>query len=174
MPSSALLQMESRPELWGKYAYVLNRLQGVLRESGLDMLAVSPLPSSASLTTLAQATARSGGCAGAGVGGASGGRSLPPTAIRMEDTHLGQLRGELLGQLLGLEASLADRKGPAGTAAGEVAFPKVGGGRHAWPPPPPPPHPLTQGCQVYLSACLATALPLPWLPCFFVRDVLLY
>lgn len=31
-----VVQAEARPELWGKYAYALNRLQGLLRDIGLD------------------------------------------------------------------------------------------------------------------------------------------
>lgn len=40
--------------------------------------------------------------------------------------HLASLRLELARQLQVLEIALADRRGPPGTAAGEVAFPKVG------------------------------------------------
>jgi len=39
--------------------------------------------------------------------------------------HLAALRLELARQLQVLEIALADRRGPPGTAAGEVAFPKV-------------------------------------------------
>lgn len=39
--------------------------------------------------------------------------------------HLATLRLELARQLQVLELALADRRGPPGTKAGEVAFPKV-------------------------------------------------
>jgi len=100
-----LCQVETRPELWGKYAYVLNKLQGFMRDSRLDsLLLASNLPS--------------------GGNGASAGLPPPGIPLSLDVMHLAQLREDVIKQLQVLEMSLADRKGPAGTAAGEVAFPK--------------------------------------------------
>ncbi|EFJ44658.1 hypothetical protein VOLCADRAFT_106319 [Volvox carteri f. nagariensis] len=50
---------------------------------------------------------------------------LPPTALRLCPKHLDLLRTELLQQLEGMEAYVLGRRGPAETAAGQVAFPKA-------------------------------------------------
>ncbi|KAM7464170.1 hypothetical protein LguiA_032291 [Lonicera macranthoides] len=104
--------MESRPELWGKYTYVLNRLQGIIEPAFskprtpmtpcfcLHVLAVCQQLSPPRITN----------------------GSLPPTAK--------QGRGKctstamLLDIIKDVEMAISCRKGRTGTAAGDVAFPK--------------------------------------------------
>lgn len=76
-----LCQSESRPELWGRYALVLNRLQWILP------------------TLTAQA--------------AEGDRNGGPLLL------------DVINMLDAIESWIKERKGPKGTGAGEVAFPKV-------------------------------------------------
>ncbi|KAK1283103.1 Ethylene-insensitive protein 2 [Acorus calamus] len=92
--------MESRPELWGKYTYVLNRLQGI-RDSAFSKprTLVSPcscldIPSEEALSGKPE-------------------RGGQPTTARM-----------LLNLIKEVEVAVASRKGRRGTAAGDVAFPK--------------------------------------------------
>ncbi|KAK1321829.1 Ethylene-insensitive protein 2 [Acorus calamus] len=92
--------MESRPELWGKYTYVLNRLQGI-RDSAFSKprTLVSPcsclgIPSREALHGKPE-------------------RGGQPTTARM-----------LLNLIKEVEVAVASRKGRRGTAAGDVAFPK--------------------------------------------------
>lgn len=59
----------------------------------------------------------------------SGLSPLPSTALHLSAQAVGRLREALLLQLALLEARLGERRGPAETAAGEVAFPKVRRGR---------------------------------------------
>ncbi|GLC33053.1 hypothetical protein PLESTB_000375800 [Pleodorina starrii] len=51
--------------------------------------------------------------------------ALPVTALRLCPQHLALLRWELLQQMEGMEASVLERRGPADTRAGQVAFPKA-------------------------------------------------
>lgn len=76
-----LCQVESRPELWGRYALVLNRLQWML-------------PALASKA-------------------ANGDRIEEPIFM------------DIANMLDSIEVWIKERKGPKGTGAGEVAFPKV-------------------------------------------------
>ncbi|OAY73287.1 protein ETHYLENE-INSENSITIVE 2 isoform X3 [Ananas comosus] len=105
--------VESRPELWGKYTYVLNRLQGILDQAfckprqslltcscieltGKDMRNLTkPLQNGQSLSTLGK-------------------------PIRGSFTTA----SVVLEIIKDVEIAVSGRKGRTGTAAGDVAFPK--------------------------------------------------
>ncbi|XP_077250722.1 ethylene-insensitive protein 2.2-like [Tasmannia lanceolata] len=105
--------MESRPELWGKYTYVLNRLQGIL-----DLAFFKPRPPISPCFCLQVS------------GGTVGKRSGPLLSDGISFTigKLNQGRTTTASMLLDLikdvEAAVSGRKGRTGTAAGDVAFPK--------------------------------------------------
>ncbi|CDY10393.1 BnaCnng02940D [Brassica napus] len=86
--------MESRPELWGKYTYVLNRLQGVI-EPAFAKLRTPMTPCFCLQIPASQQRA-----------------SKCTTAVT------------LLDLIKDVEISISCRKGRTGTAAGDVAFPK--------------------------------------------------
>ncbi|GLT25689.1 hypothetical protein SLA2020_008010 [Shorea laevis] len=102
--------MESRPELWGKYTYVLNRLQGVI-----------DLAFSRSHSPMAP-------CFCLQIPGAH--RSSPPVANVMLPPPAKPGRGKcttaamVLEMIKDVEMAVSSRKGRMGTAAGDVAFPK--------------------------------------------------
>ncbi|KAK8688882.1 hypothetical protein V6N13_087618 [Hibiscus sabdariffa] len=103
--------MESRPELWGKYTYVLNRLQGVIE------LAFSKPRSPMSPCFCLEIPAeyqKSSSPVSNGL--------LPPTAKpgRGKCTNA----TVLLDIIKDVELAISCRKGRSGTAAGDVAFPK--------------------------------------------------
>ncbi|KAB2622358.1 ethylene-insensitive protein 2-like [Pyrus ussuriensis x Pyrus communis] len=103
--------MESRPELWGKYTYVLNRLQGIIDSAFskprslmspcfcLQVPAAHQLKSSLSFSN-----------------------GIPPAAkpARGKSTTA----ATLLDIIKDVEIAISCRKGRTGTAAGDVAFPK--------------------------------------------------
>ncbi|CAH9105106.1 unnamed protein product [Cuscuta europaea] len=104
--------MESRPELWGKYTYVLNRLQGII-----DLAFFKPRsPMSPCF------------CLQLPVGHqqqptmpiSNGGLLLPAKQSRGKCTTAPML----LDLIKDIEISISSRKGRTGTAAGDVAFPK--------------------------------------------------
>lgn len=88
--------VESRPELWGKYTYVLNRLQGII-EPAFSMPR-KPLT----------------GCACLQIAG--------PVARPISGTFT--TSAEILETIRDVEIAISGRKGRSGTAAGDVAFPK--------------------------------------------------
>lgn len=104
--------MESRPELWGKYTYVLNRLQGIIEPAfSKPRTPTSPcfclqLPDSYQQ------------------------RSSPPKSLSSLPPPAKQSRGKcttaasLLDIVKDVETAISCRKGRPGTAAGDVAFPK--------------------------------------------------
>ncbi|CAK9149943.1 unnamed protein product [Ilex paraguariensis] len=104
--------MESRPELWGKYTCVLNRLQGIIDVAFLKPR--SPMVPCFCLQIPVAYQQRSSPPISNG--------SLPPPAR--------QGRGKcttaamLLDIVKDVEIAISCRKGRAGTAAGDVAFPK--------------------------------------------------
>ncbi|KAL9258187.1 Ethylene-insensitive protein 2.1-like protein [Drosera capensis] len=104
--------MESRPELWGRYTYVLNRLQGVIEMGFFKPRSPTPPCFCLQLPTAYQQ------------------RSSPPISNGKPPPLTRSLRGKLTtaGMLLeiikDIELAISSRKGRAGTAAGEVAFPK--------------------------------------------------
>ncbi|XP_010490796.1 PREDICTED: ethylene-insensitive protein 2-like isoform X3 [Camelina sativa] len=103
--------MESRPELWGKYTYVLNRLQGVIDP------AFSKLRTPMTPCFCLQIPA-------------SHQRASPPSANGMLPPAAKPAKGKcttavtLLDLIKDVEMAISCRKGRTGTAAGDVAFPK--------------------------------------------------
>ncbi|KAJ8899666.1 hypothetical protein K2173_019363 [Erythroxylum novogranatense] len=104
--------MEGRPELWGKYTYVLNSLQGIIDPafskprrplSPCFCLQVSPAYQNRSALPVSNGM-------------------LPPTAKpgRGKCTTSGML----LDLIKDVELAISCRKGRSGTTAGDVAFPK--------------------------------------------------
>jgi len=91
-----LSHVESRPELWGKYTYVLNRLQGII-EPAFSKLR-KPLTGCACLTNAAVV-----------------GKPIPGSFTTA---------AAILDVIKGVEQAVSARKGRSGTAAGDVAFPK--------------------------------------------------
>nr|AIO12155.1 ethylene insensitive 2 [Carica papaya] len=104
--------MESRPELWGKYTYVLNRLQGVI-DLAFSMPRTPMLP-----------------CFCLQIPAAHQHRSSPPISNGMLPPASKPGKGKcttsamLLDMIKDVEIAISCRKGRSGTAAGDVAFPK--------------------------------------------------
>ncbi|XP_052173506.1 ethylene-insensitive protein 2-like isoform X2 [Diospyros lotus] len=104
--------IESRPELWGKYTYVLNRLQGII-----DLAFFKPRTPMAPCLCLQ-------------IPGAHQQRSSPPISNGSLPPPAEQGRGKcttaamLLDIIKNVEIEISGRKGRTGTAAGDVAFPK--------------------------------------------------
>ncbi|CBI32746.3 unnamed protein product, partial [Vitis vinifera] len=104
--------MESRPELWGKYTYVLNRLQGIID------LAFSK-PRSPMLP-----------CFCLQIPASHQQRSSPPVSNGILPPAVKSVKGKctsaamLLEIIKDVEIAISCRKGRTGTAAGDVAFPK--------------------------------------------------
>ncbi|KAK6779558.1 hypothetical protein RDI58_021742 [Solanum bulbocastanum] len=105
--------VESRPELWGKYTYVLNRLQGIVD------LAFSKPRSPTSHCFCLQIPV-----------GLQQKASPPPISNGNLPPQAKQGRGKcttaamLLEMIKDVETAISCRKGRTGTAAGDVAFPK--------------------------------------------------
>ncbi|KAK8711997.1 hypothetical protein V6N13_147250 [Hibiscus sabdariffa] len=104
--------MESRPELWGKYTYVLNRLQGVIELAFSKPR--SPMSPCFCLEIPAEYQQKSSSPVSNGL--------LPPTSKpgRGKCTNA----TVLLDIIKDVELAISCRKGRSGTAAGDVAFPK--------------------------------------------------
>ncbi|KAG8647252.1 ethylene-insensitive protein 2 isoform X1 [Manihot esculenta] len=104
--------MESRPELWGKYTYVLNRLQGIV-----DLAFSKPRSPISPCFCLQLPSAYQR-------------RSSPPVPNGMLPPTAKPGRGKcttaamLLDLIKDVETAISCRKGRSGTAAGDVAFPK--------------------------------------------------
>ncbi|XP_072958372.1 protein ETHYLENE-INSENSITIVE 2 isoform X1 [Typha angustifolia] len=104
--------VESRPELWGKYTYVLNRLQGILEPAFSKPR--QPLTLCSCLEALAKDVKNLD--------------NLSPTGLLC--TIGKPIKGTLttasmvLDIIKDVEVSVSGRKGRTGTAAGDVAFPK--------------------------------------------------
>nr|AAR08678.1 EIN2 [Petunia x hybrida] len=105
--------MESRPELWGKYTYCLNRLQGIV-----DLAFSKPRSPTSHCFCLQIPIGRQQKSSPTPISNGS----LPPQAK--------QGRGKcttapmLLDMIKDVEMAISCRKGRTGTAAGDVAFPK--------------------------------------------------
>ncbi|XP_062117255.1 ethylene-insensitive protein 2.1 [Humulus lupulus] len=104
--------MESRPELWGKYTYVLNRLQGIV-----DVAFSKPrTPMTPCFCLHIPASAQQ--------------RFSPPVTNGMLPPAAKPAKGKcttaavLLDTIKDVEIAISCRKGRTGTAAGDVAFPK--------------------------------------------------
>ncbi|CAH9102700.1 unnamed protein product [Cuscuta epithymum] len=104
--------MESRPELWGKYTYVLNRLQGIIDLAFFKPR--SPMSPCFCLQLPAGHQQQS-------TMPISNGGLLPPA----KQSHGKFTTAPMLLDLIkDIEISISSRKGRTGTAAGDVAFPK--------------------------------------------------
>ncbi|KAG5377460.1 hypothetical protein IGI04_042056 [Brassica rapa subsp. trilocularis] len=104
--------MESRPELWGKYTYVLNRLQGVIEPAFAKLR--TPMTPCFCLQIPASHQRASPPSASNGM--------LPPAARPAKGKCTTAVT--LLDLIKDVEISISCRKGRTGTAAGDVAFPK--------------------------------------------------
>ncbi|KAJ7976947.1 ethylene-insensitive protein 2 [Quillaja saponaria] len=104
--------MESRPELWGKYTYVLNRLQGIV-DPAFSRPRSPMTPCFCLQVPLAHQQ-----------------KSSPPVSNGMLPPAAKPARGKcttaamLLDLIRDVETAISCRKGRTGTAAGDVAFPK--------------------------------------------------
>ncbi|KNA23481.1 hypothetical protein SOVF_024210 [Spinacia oleracea] len=105
--------MESRPELWGKYTYVLNRLQGVVDVAFFKPRA--PMSPCFCLQIPVSYQMRSSPPVSNGM--------LPP-ASRPVSRGKVTTAAMLLEVIKDVEIAISCRKGRSGTAAGDVAFPK--------------------------------------------------
>ncbi|KAF7818626.1 ethylene-insensitive protein 2-like [Senna tora] len=106
--------MESRPELWGKYTYVLNLLQGVI-----DPAFSKPRTVMAPCFCLQVPTAyqqKSSPPLSNGM--------LPPPPAAKPGRGKCTTSSMMLDLIKDVEIAISNRKGRTGTAAGEVAFPK--------------------------------------------------
>ncbi|VVB13040.1 unnamed protein product [Arabis nemorensis] len=102
--------MESRPELWGKYTYVLNRLQGVIDPAfSKPRTPMTPCFCLQIPTSQQRASPPSNGM-------------LPPAAKPGKGKCTTAVT--LLDLIKDVEMAISCRKGRTGTAAGDVAFPK--------------------------------------------------
>ncbi|KAI3901999.1 hypothetical protein MKX01_040402 [Papaver californicum] len=106
--------MESRPELWGKYTYVLNRLQGIL-DPAFSKPRIPHTPCLC-LQTPTSHVKRSNSPLQNGV--------LPPPAAKPGNKGKCTTASALLDIIKDVEIAVSCRKGRTGTAAGDVAFPK--------------------------------------------------
>ncbi|KAG5549860.1 hypothetical protein RHGRI_014981 [Rhododendron griersonianum] len=104
--------LESRPELWGKYTYVLNRLQGIVdlafSKPRMPMIPCFCLQIPVGRQQRSNTPISNG--------------SLPPFA--RQGSGKCTTGAALLDIIKDVELSLSFRKGRTGTAAGDVAFPK--------------------------------------------------
>ncbi|CAL4901762.1 unnamed protein product [Urochloa decumbens] len=102
--------VESRPELWGKYTYVLNRLQGILDP------AFSKPRSALTICACLQKDIRVLN------GPHSGLSAMGPIPMPIRGTFT--TAAAVLEMIKDVETAVSSRKGRSGTAAGDVAFPK--------------------------------------------------
>ncbi|RLN35859.1 ethylene-insensitive protein 2-like [Panicum miliaceum] len=103
--------VESRPELWGKYTYVLNRLQGILDP------AFSKPRSALTICACLQKDIRVlNGPLHSGVS------AMGPIPMPIRGTFT--TAPVVLEMIKDVETAVSGRKGRSGTAAGDVAFPK--------------------------------------------------
>eukprot|EP00850_Spirogloea_muscicola_P018961 SM000180S03486 [mRNA] locus=s180:69046:76673:- [translate_table: standard] len=124
-----LAQMESRPELWGKYTYVLNRLQGIL-----DPAFSKPRTVPALCKCFGDKVGQDAVCAqqwgsqhalaqSMAVGSFRQGGATPATSLPYSRSK-GPPASVFLDIVKEVETAVGARKGRTGTAAGDVAFPK--------------------------------------------------
>ncbi|XP_058212815.1 ethylene-insensitive protein 2.2-like isoform X1 [Rhododendron vialii] len=105
--------MESRPELWGKYTYVLNRLQGVI-----DLAFSKPHTPMTPCFCLQIPAAHQQRSSPPPI--SNGG--LPPPSKQGKGKIT--TAANLVETIKDVEIAISCRKGRSGTAAGDVAFPK--------------------------------------------------
>nr|GMC90495.1 ethylene-insensitive protein 2 [Ipomoea batatas] len=103
---------ESRPELWGKYTYVLNRLQGIIDLAFFKPR--SPMTPCLCLSFPVGQQQRSN------MSAPNGSLAMPAKQGRGKCTTAPML----VEKIKDIEIAISSRKGRAGTAAGDVAFPR--------------------------------------------------
>ncbi|KDP29130.1 hypothetical protein JCGZ_16519 [Jatropha curcas] len=106
--------MESRPELWGKYTYVLNRLQGIVELAFSKPRSPMHPCFCLQLSAAYQRKARSPVTNG----------MLPPAVKSGAGSGKCTTGAMVLDLIKDVEIAISCRKGRSGTAAGDVAFPK--------------------------------------------------
>lgn len=107
-----LLLVESRPELWGKYTYVLNRLQGIIEPAfskhrqclGRCTCLNTPIQCLANIDSSLM--------------------NIIPSSRERESQKSLTSASMVLDLIKDVETAVSNRKGRTGTAAGDVAFPK--------------------------------------------------
>lgn len=109
--------MESRPELWGKYTYVLNRLQGIINPAFAAPR--SPQTPCFCIQIAGQQHLQSRPNPPPISNG-----SLPPPPAKLGRVGKCTTAAMLVDLIKDVEISISSRKGRSGTAAGDVAFPK--------------------------------------------------
>eukprot|EP00250_Pteridium_aquilinum_P000991 c11169_g1_i1 orf=486-4829(+) len=137
-----LALMESRPELWGKYTYVLNRLQGVLDPAFSKprivlmscICVISEAPDGQARGLSKQGSLKDGGIGDLLSRSLSGGisgnsyqgypQSWPWGRNSSTCKGKGASSSIFLEIIKDVETAIGTRKGRTGTAAGDVAFPK--------------------------------------------------
>eukprot|EP00850_Spirogloea_muscicola_P005811 SM000027S09592 [mRNA] locus=s27:205669:213016:+ [translate_table: standard] len=123
-----LAQMESRPELWGKYTYVLNRLQGILDPAFSKPRTVPALckcfgDKVGQDAVCAQQWGSQHSLAQSMAGGFRQGGATPASSTPYSRSK-GPPASVFLDIVKEVETAVGARKGRTGTAAGDVAFPK--------------------------------------------------
>ncbi|PKU73272.1 protein ETHYLENE-INSENSITIVE 2 isoform X1 [Dendrobium catenatum] len=107
-----LLVVESRPELWGKYTYVLNRLQGIIEPAfskrRFSLRSCTCLDISIKSLTNFSSSSTNG----------------VPFAREKDSQKSLTSASMVLDLIKEVESAVSNRKGRTGTAAGDVAFPK--------------------------------------------------
>ncbi|CAL5067009.1 unnamed protein product [Urochloa decumbens] len=103
--------VESRPELWGKYTYVLNRLQGIL-----DPAFSKPRSALTVCACLQKGIRVLNGPLHSGLS------AMGPIPMPIRGTFT--TAAVVLEMIKDVETAVSGRKGRSGTAAGDVAFPK--------------------------------------------------
>uniref|UniRef100_A0A0D6QW07 Uncharacterized protein n=1 Tax=Araucaria cunninghamii TaxID=56994 RepID=A0A0D6QW07_ARACU len=119
-----LCLMESRPELWGKYTYVLNRLQGILEPAFFKPRHVPAPCFCLQIQSSAEIFGRKMGSSGSSFSNGSSATSCQSFSQARTNNVKGKNAFEFLDLIRGVELAVASRKGRTGTAAGDVAFPK--------------------------------------------------
>lgn len=118
--------MESRPELWGKYTYVLNRLQGIL-EPAFSKPRLVLLPCFClQIPLLKDASGRKMGSLDSTLSIESYATSFQNYShgSTINSKRKGASASAFLEIIKEVEMAVGSRKGRTGTAAGDVAFPK--------------------------------------------------
>ncbi|KAK6926778.1 NRAMP family [Dillenia turbinata] len=104
--------MENRPELWGKYTYVLNRLQGILVLAfSRSRFPLSPCSCVGDTTEKMKSSS---------LARLNGNLLIAGKANRSKRTTVSRLHD----MIKDVEMAISNRRGRAGTMAGDVAFPK--------------------------------------------------
>jgi len=121
-----LSRVESRPELWGKYTYVLNRLQGILEPAFSKPRHVLLPCFCLQIPLLKDAYGRKMGSFDSTLSNESPAVSFQNYSHgrTINSKRMGASASAFLEIIKDVEMAVSSRKGRTGTAAGDVAFPK--------------------------------------------------